>query len=452
MNSQKISFLGAMMPPAMPERKGNQVDLLVNGLELFPLALDAIAKARQEIRIETYIFANDAVGKAFCKAMCEAAQRGVQVRLVIDGFGGQEGVRHHVPVLQRSGVQVRVFRPEGFALKLTQSRLRRMHRKIIAVDREVAFVGGINLIDDFNHADEQAELQKASVRDKRLRVLPLPSEGRPLRMNDALKHGSLGPRYDFAVRVQGPLLQDIWHSTEWLWWQVGPKGKVTDTFTSDWWKKRAARLAKVLEDEKALGPIPEAGHAKAQFLVRDNFRFRRRIEHAYIQAFSRAHTSVVLANAYFLPSNRLRKAILAARARGVVVKVLLQGLVEYRFQHYATQHLYGELIEHGVEVYEYLPSFLHAKVAVVDSYWATVGSSNLDPLSTLFAREANVVVHNRDFAKNLKAELLRAIEHDSKRVHLDTHAKRPRVEQAVSWLCYKLMVMLLFIVGFGSRY
>ena len=200
-------------------------------------------------------------------------------------------------------------------------------------------------------------------------------------------------------------------------------------------------------------PKPKpVGRVKAQLAVRDNFRLRRRIERAYVQAIGKAHRSVVLSNAYFLPGRKMHKAILAARARGVHVQLLLQGRVEYRFQHYATQSLYSSLLAAGVDIYEYLPSFLHAKVAVVDGQWATVGSSNLDPLSCLFAREANVIVYNREFASQLRGELLAAIEQGGRQIQADEHAQRPRMERLISWLCYKLMLLAVFLGGFGSRY
>ncbi|HEY1059235.1 MAG TPA: phospholipase D-like domain-containing protein [Limnobacter sp.] len=441
-----------LLQPVPPERTGNQVALLKGGQDLFPRALKAIAQAQHAVRIETYIFASDAMGEAFCEALCHAALRGVQVRLVLDGFGGKEGVEHHVPRLKQAGVDVRIFRPEGSPLKLTPTRLRRMHRKIIAVDRQVAFVGGINLIDDLNHADEQHELRMAELREQQSYVHLLSGHRQPLNANRQLRSETLGPRYDFAVELQGPVVGDVWHSMEWLWWQVGPRGNVTDTFTAQWWAQRKQRLAQVLAEEAQQGPIAHQGAVKAQLVIRDNFRFRGRIEHSYIQALRRAHTSVVFANAYFLPSRRMRRAILAARSRGVVVKLLLQGRVEYAFQHHATQHLYDELLQHGVEVYEYTPSFLHAKVGVVDSFWATVGSSNLDPLSTLFAREANVVVHNRAFAQQLKAELLHAIAHHSHRIDPELHRRRPWRSRAFSWVCYKLTQLAVFVTAFGSRY
>lgn len=446
-----------LLPAAAPEREGNAVELLVGGEQLFPLALDAIERAKHSVRIETYIFANDSIGEAFCQAMCRAVARGVEVRLVLDGFGGQEGVRTWVPDLQRHGVHVRVFRPERMSFRLNPKRLRRMHRKIIAVDSEIAFVGGINLIDDLNHEGERDELLRATERAQQKRKPIWGASGgmreQAMVVNtDLLDQETLGPRYDFVVQLQGPVVQDVWHNMEWLWLQIGPGGRVTDTFRSSWWKDRVEQLQETMARQRSTPKPKPLGKVKAQLAVRDNFRLRRRIERAYVQAIGNAQRSVILSNAYFLPGRKMRKALLAARARGVHVQLLLQGRVEYRFQHYATQSLYSSLLAAGVDIYEYLPGFLHAKVAVVDSNWATVGSSNLDPLSCLFAREANVIVYNREFASALREELLKSIQNDSREIQAHEHAQRPLKERVFSWLCYKLMLLAVFLGGFGSRY
>jgi cardiolipin synthase len=143
--------------------------------------------------------------------------------------------------------------------------------------------------------------------------------------------------------------------------------------------------------------------------VRDNLRHRRDIERAYLDAIGAAREEIVLANAYFLPGRRFRRALRAAAGRGVRVTILLQGLVEYRLLHYATQALYGNLLAAGIRIFEYQRSFLHAKVAVIDHHWATVGSSNIDPFSLLLAREANVVVLDRRFAEDLEQSLAAAM-------------------------------------------
>ncbi|MDX1668922.1 MAG: phospholipase D-like domain-containing protein, partial [Limnobacter sp.] len=132
-----------LLPEPGKPRPGNRVELLVNGEQYFPSLLKTIEQARFEIQLETYIFADDCLGRAVREALCAAAERGVAVRMVVDGFGAANSVGSHIPVLIKAGVQVRVFRPKQFFLTPNPKRLRRMHRKVVVIDRDVAFVGGI---------------------------------------------------------------------------------------------------------------------------------------------------------------------------------------------------------------------------------------------------------------------------------------------------------------------
>ena len=195
------------------------------------------------------------------------------------------------------------------------------------------------------------------------------------------------PRFDYAVRVAGPIVADIVHAVDLLWVRLS------------WLQLR--RPLRSLRDVQLRHPgyadHPPCGTTRAALALRDNLRFRHTIEQSYLHAMGRARRDILIACAYFLPGRRLRKALVAATARGVRVRLLLQGKAEYLLQRYATRAMYDELLSHGIEIYEYMPSFLHAKVAVVDDY-ATVGSSNLDPFSLLLAREANVVVDDAGFA------------------------------------------------------
>jgi cardiolipin synthase len=150
-------------------------------------------------------------------------------------------------------------------------------------------------------------------------------------------------------------------------------------------------------------------NARAAFLERDNVRHRHAIEDAYLEAIAQARDEIIIANAYFLPGRRFRRALEAAARRGVRVTLLLQGRVEYALLHYATLGLYRILLRAGIRVVEYRASFLHAKVAVIDAGWATVGSSNIDPFSLLLAREANIVVRDAGFAADLRRRVLQAI-------------------------------------------
>ncbi|SCU99744.1 Phosphatidylserine/phosphatidylglycerophosphate cardiolipin synthase [Cupriavidus necator] len=390
---------------------GNAVRLLHGGQDFFPALIAAIDQAAFQVMLETYIYADDEVGGAVSDALIRAAARGVTVRVTVDGFGAGDMPAELAARLRAGGVQLRVFRMlRGF--RLARRHLRRLHRKLAVIDRRVAFVGGINIIDDHNHG---------------------PFEG-----------ANLGPRYDFAVQVSGPLVDGIALSAERLWWRLS----LRDTHGAE----RAAAVADypLLTD---LPPRPEAaGGVRAALLLRDNLRNRRTIEREYLRALGAARHDVILANAYFLPGHKMRRALLACRARGVRVRLLLQGRVEYRLQHYATHALYASLLEAGVEIYEYAESFLHAKVGVVDEAWATVGSSNMDPFSLLLAREANVAVYDAAFAAELRTALEYAIAHRSVRVVPEVHARRSPLHRLANWAAYMLLRLGVIIAGVTGRY
>jgi len=192
---------------------------------------------------------------------------------------------------------------------------------------------------------------------------------------------------------------------------------------------------------------PAGALTRAELVLRDNLLNRSRIERAYRRAIGEARHDIIIANAYFVPGGKLRKALIHAATRGVRVRLLLQGRYEYFMQYHACRPVYGALLAAGVEIHEYSASFLHAKVAVIDSHWATVGSSNLDPLSLLLAREANVVVDDRSFAVALQARLEQAMAEGGQRIDPLVYAHRPWQQRVLDRLAYGLMRAMLFLSG-----
>ena len=275
-----------------------------------------------------------------------------------------------------------------------------MHRKVLVVDRDIAFVGGINII----AAAEQTD--------------------------------AMPPRYDFAVAVQGPLVDVIRLSAKRLWSLVA-----WSTF-----RKGTGRA------EALLVSTFTGGTMTAAFLVRDNFHHRRDIEAAYLGAIKQAKFEIILANAYFLPGVDFRHALINAAERGVRVVLLLQGKSDHPLQRYASQALYGIFLAAGIEIYEYHKSFLHAKVAVIDGYWATVGSSNIDPFSLLLSREANVVVNDEAFAATLTQSLKKTMETDGRRILADNWKQQPAGLRFISWLSYGWLRLMMGISGYAREY
>ncbi len=393
------------------EQGGHEVLLLEGGREYFPALCDAVASARNEVFVETYIFEDDAAGRSVARALADAAQRGVMVRVTVDGYGTPRLRGEVAQTLRDGGVLVEVFRPERRWFSIDRRRLRRMHRKIAVIDGRVAFVGGINLLDDYYDPN----------------------------------HGRLDePRLDFAVRVRGPLVASAHLAVNRLWWELSLVNRPIDAL-----RDRVAGWRKLVSE--LVSDVTPAGDTRAALVLRDNFRLRRAIERRYLRAIGRARREVLIANAYFFPGVRFRRALIAAAGRGVRVRLLLQGRVEYALPHYAAQALYDELLRQGVEIVEYRRSFLHAKVAVIDDR-ATVGSSNIDPFSLLLAREANVFVNDRAFAASLRQHIEAAIETGGVAVALQYHRKRPWPIRAFNSIAFFVLRLGLAISGKGGGY
>jgi cardiolipin synthase len=404
------------MPRGIPLlKRGHHLQLLEGSREFFPALVEAIDSAHAEVLLETYIFDFTGAGADVAYALERAARRGVAVRVVVDGVGTPELPPQWRLRFDATGLQWRVYSPVGVLGLLWPGQWRRLHRKLCVVDGGVGFCGGINILDDFHDPN----------------------------------YGALeAPRFDFSLRVEGPLVADMRRTMQRQWLRIVALGAL-----------RRARLTGALVSWRASGfaqPLPArtASHggpdARAALLLRDNLRNRAGIERAYLRAIGRAREEVIIANAYFVPGRKMRRALINAARRGVRVSLLLQGRYEYFMQYYAARPVFGALLGAGVQIHEYAPGFLHAKVAVVDGVWATVGSSNLDPLSLLLAREANVVVHDKRFATRLQERLAHAMAHEGQAMAAAEFERRPPVQRAKEWLA--LVVMRIALAVQGKKY
>jgi len=184
--------------------------------------------------------------------------------------------------------------------------------------------------------------------------------------------------------------------------------------------------------------------------LRDNIMHRRDIEEAYLKAIQNAKSEIIIANAYFVPGRKFRKALLDAAARGVRVQLLLQGRVEY-FAMFATHAFYSVFLQNGIEIFEYRKSFMHSKVAVIDGEWSTVGSSNIDPFSLLLAREANVLVSDKAFANELRADILKTIQDGAIKISHEDWRHRHLAGRFASWLAYGCLRLFLGLIGYSNE-
>ncbi|OGA35258.1 MAG: cardiolipin synthase B [Betaproteobacteria bacterium RIFCSPLOWO2_12_FULL_62_13b] len=376
---------------------GNKLQLLLNGSAYFPALEQAFDAAKKEIYLETYIFADDRTGRRIAAALVRAAGRGVSVHVLVDGFGSKGMFEQTRQLLSAANIEVLIFGPKTSPLTLRRKRLRRLHRKLVVVDARLAFIGGINIIDDMHTP----------------RHTP--------------------PRYDYAVRIEGPLIASVLDETERLWHRVA-------------W----ASLRRSVQRHPRVSAAAR-GKQRAALVVRDNLSHRSDIEEAYLAAIAEAREEIIIANAYFFPGARFRHALRRAAKRGVRVLLLLQGRVEYVLLHYATRALYGSLLDAGVEIFEYHKSFLHVKVAVIDQRWATVGSSNIDPFSLMLAREANIVVDDVVFSKELRRSLHDHMQDGAKVVAKSAWHRQPLWRRALIWSAYGCARLLMGLIGYGGK-
>jgi cardiolipin synthase len=388
---------------------GNTITLLKNGAAFFPALIVAIDAATVEIRLETYIFFNDAAGSSIAEALKRAVRRNVNVQVLIDGVGSHSAPQAFFEDMQAAGISLLVFRPEHRVFNVKRSRLRRVHRKIALIDGRIGFVGGINLIDDLSQSMSEF------------------------------------PRYDYAVQLEGPVLADIYLEMARLWrtvsrWKFGQRDKKFPL------PRFPVHVPPALERET------QKGDTKVSFVVRDNFRHRRDIEIAYLAAVGNARREVLITSPYFLPGRHFRRALMAAAKRGVNVILLLQGRADHPMLQQATRALYTQLLGVGVTIFEYQRSMLHGKVAVVDDEWSTVGSSNLDPFSLFLNREANVVVFDPTFCSTLRTSLMEEIRTNATQLQAENWQKRGWRDRAMSWGAYGFARWVMGWLGFAKRW
>ena len=322
--------------------------------------LAAIANARSEVLVQTFIWQEDRIGTEFAACLIAAASRGVSVQATVDGYGTPEFSKDFLSALQDSGVRIRVFDPQSTLFRIRTNFFCRLHQKIVVIDGSTGFVGGINICDDH------------------------------------LRDYGKGSKQDYALEVSGPVVSQI---REYVY-------RHGQSRNGPWWRNWRYWLRLFPRELKDPG-----ASAQVLFATRDNSQHPTDIETLYRIAIRNATREIVIANAYFFPGYRFVRDLLNARRRGVRVKLILQGNPDRPVSIGLASILYDDLASAGVEIYQYTERPLHAKVAVVDDNWATVGSSNLDPTSLGLNYEANLFVLDRAFNRNLHRKLSELIDY-----------------------------------------
>ena len=372
---------------------GNRVDLLENGDTYFPAVFDAIDAAKREVLIETFILFEDSVGRDLQQHLINAAARGVEVDLTVDGFGSPNLSDDFIAALTDAGARLHVYEPTPVVRHLKP--LRRLHRKIVVVDGQIAFIGGINY----------------SV--------------------DHLESFGAKAKQDYAVRIEGPVVDRIHRFARKTLAPVRRRLNIG----------RPAMREDSQPPSQVARSEPLQGNTDVALVSRDNRRHRTDIERAYRMAIRTARDSVWIANAYFFPGYRLLRDLRRAAQRGVKVHLILQSDPDVPIARTAGQLLYESLMKDGVTIHEYCRREMHGKVAVVDRVWATVGSTNLDPLSLSLNLEANVLIRDAEFATTLQRRLQHLIENDCQQL-------KPHVLPRLTMWRY-LMVSLAYHISRG---
>ena len=364
----------------------NRIALLRDGGQAFPAMLAAIAAARSTICFESYIYREDATGQRFAAALCERARAGVEVSLLVDEWGSTLSA-DFVHKLHVAGVRTLQFSPvlnwRVFG-RLFARLHRRNHRKALVIDGSVAFTGGLNVSNDY-----------ASVAD-----------------------GGRGWR-DTHVRIAGPAAVDL-----------------ERMFLETWRKNRGAPLT----DGRYHHP-PTAADPRVRIVGNEFRKDRKDIRKAYVKAIQGAKRRVHLTNSYFLPPARLMHELQRAARRGVEVSVILAGTTDVWLVRLASRGIYGKLLRSGVKVYEWTGRVLHAKTAVVDGSWSTVGSANLDALSLRANLEVNAVFVDEKLGaavESMFAQDLALCEN----ITLEVWKRRPWTVRILSWLAFQLRAWL----------
>jgi cardiolipin synthase len=326
---------------------GNRAVLLENGDRIFPAMLSAIAEAKLSINLEIYIFDHGETGTRFARALAERARNGVEVRLLVDGFGSNLGPLQQE--LTAAGVRVRIYKP----LKVySVDRVgHRTHRRILTVDGRLGFCGGVGIDDRW----------KGAARN--------PSEWR-----------------DTMIEIEGPVAAQLQH-----------------VFAQDW----VHTTGEVLHGDRQFPSIDPAGSILAQAIGAsraDAISMSKLLLYMAIQA---ARRRIWIENAYFVPDRQIREGLVAAARRGVDVRVIVPGIhIDTPNVRAASHYHYGELLAAGVGIYEYRPTMMHNKVMAVDGIWSTIGSINFVNRSMKKNAEVNIAIYDSEFASRVEAMVL----------------------------------------------
>lgn len=364
---------------------GNQIQLLFDGPQTIGSMMEAIRGAKNSINLETYIFDQDPLGMRFADLLIAKQREGVQVNIIYDAIGTLGTPDSFFARLRAAGINLTEFNPVNPLKRLSSwwHVNNRDHRKILIVDGRIGFAGGVNISKDYSNS----------------------SLFRSHRRQDS----QLGWR-DTHLRIEGPAVA------------------VLQTLFLQTW---ASQRAEDLPDLDYFPALPNAGHQVVRIIASKpggNFAIYK----AYAVAMQQARQSIHVTVAYFVPDAEVLQRLLDAARRGVDVKMIFPGISDAGLAFYAGRSYYSTLLAAGVKIYELQASVLHAKTAVIDGAWSTVGSANMDVRSFLHNSEINVVVLGDDFGRAMESAFQDDLK-NAKEVTLDAWNRRDALERFKEW-------------------
>ena len=358
---------------------GNRVRLLTTGDACFDEFVAAINSARRSINLETYIFNSDAVGWMIAELLVKKARRGVEVNVIYDAVGCLGTSPALFAFLRSGGVEIVEFHPiipwrKYFNIDM------RDHRKLLVVDGRVAFVGGMNIGNEY--------------------------AGRKYRGGDWR---------DTHLRIEGPAVRNVQFF-----------------FFENWYRYGGA----MVDSARHFPVLGKPGEKLLMVLCSKSRRQVKPIQESYISAINFAKQSIYITNAYFIPDARIYRALVRAARRGVDVRLLLPGKSDLAFVQHASRYLYKRYLRHGIRVYEYRRSILHAKTAVIDGIWSTVGSSNIDRRSFSRNLEINAILLDQPFGEEMERVFFADLR-KSEELQLQNWKKRSVWNFLLEWFFYR---------------
>ncbi|NNM94580.1 MAG: hypothetical protein HKL88_03845 [Bacteroidia bacterium] len=368
--------------------QADKLELVFSGEDYFSRTLDIIGRSTRQIRLNTYIFTDDATGAMVIKALKDAVARGVNVYVLVDAFGSMSLGSHAIKQIEEAGINFRKFSPLFVNHHLRFGR--RLHHKILAGDDKEALIGGINIEDKY-------------------RV-----------------QGDKTPWLDYAVYVSGPVCHYITYLCGHFW--EGKILRIRPRIRQSYYRKP---------------PISgSTGGIDVKILQNDWLYKREDISRKYRHVVMQAQSSIVILGSYFLPGRRIRNLLRKAAARNVRVQLILQGASDVALVQKATTWLYGWMLRNNFEIYEWEKTILHGKMTCIDNNWATVGSYNVNHLSDYGSIETNVASHNPDFCASVKKELQRVMDHSVRITYPQYHQRMNPFQQFTCWMSFHIMRIL----------